>query len=143
MNRDIHYFAFCKVPYNPPYRFCAVVVVRGVSMRTVEDPSQYIEASSSSRPYYITAAWDEESIYAQEVPSFFTVGRGEEFEALTPSRTPGESVSVTYTNVALNSDTSYAIFVRYDIENEDLGGPHEVCLRLNTQCFHHLALTIY
>ena len=65
---------------------------------------------------YITAAWDEEDVYAtptSRVPEVIVVGRGDQYEADVSSRG-----TITYTNVPLRSNTQYTIFTRYDIRND-------------------------
>ena len=90
--------------------------------KVLDDKSQYNDAGAfvnNANPplqYYITAAWDSDSL--NRIPNLFTVGEGDSFTA-TP---PGERDVVDYENVPLRSNTEYSIFVRYDIENEDLGG---------------------
>ena len=61
---------------------------------------------------YITAAWDEHSVYRGLVPTLIVVG-DEVFYTATV-----EGMRVTYRNIALRSDTRYEFFTRYDIENE-------------------------
>ena len=89
---------------------CAVVVVRG---RISDDQrSNYNDA----RPYsneassYITAAWDEEDVYAHRVPSKITVGDGTTYMV--------DVFEVQIYNAPLKSNTEYSIFTRYDIANE-------------------------
>ena len=103
------------------YRFVAVVVVLGSSTLVKEaynDAEFYTETAS----YYIAATWDETAIYSGQVMNPFVVGNGN----IYVTQTPGKSDKISYVNIALISNQDYSIFVRYDIENEDYGGPHEV-----------------
>ena len=61
---------------------------------------------------YITAAWDEDSVYGESVPSRIVVGDGVVYTATVGG------TRVTYRNIALKSDTRYEVFTRYDIGNE-------------------------
>ncbi len=71
---------------------------------------------TSNRPYssnqpetdYITAAWNGSQIQAG-VPSSLNVGDG------TTKVVDG----ITYTNINLDSNTLYAVFVRFDIDADD------------------------
>lgn len=86
------------------------------------DQSGYLStdvfSEDNTSPYYITAAWDEEKIYNDSVPSVFTVGEGREsvYKATPPP--PDMTGKVSYRNVPLKSSTSYSIFVRYDIASD-------------------------
>ena len=60
---------------------------------------------------YITAAWDEDSVYGGLVPSLIVVGDGVVYIATVGG-------TRVYRNIALRSDTRYEFFTRYDIENE-------------------------
>ena len=89
---------------------CAVVVVRG---RISDDQrSNYNDAQSYSdeASSYITAAWDEEDVYAGRVPSRITVGDGTTYMV--------DVLGVQIYNAPLKSNTEYSIFTRYDIANE-------------------------
>ena len=70
---------------------------------------------SSGALEYITAAWDEEDVYATptRVPAMIVVGNGQEYEADVIGRG-----MVTYINVPLKSNTKYTIITRYDINND-------------------------
>ena len=70
--------------------------------------------------YYVTAAWDSDTI--SSVPEEFVVGD----ETTYMAQPPGQANKVNYTNVPLRPNTNYAIFVRYDIKNENLEGPPDV-----------------
>ena len=76
------------------------------------DQSRYIDARSygndSSASYYITAAWDENAIQAEQVPSVFSVGDRKRYKAN----------GVDYVNAQLDSNTRYGLFVRYDIDSD-------------------------
>ena len=77
---------------------------------------------------YVAAAWDEGEINASRVPSVFTVGNSSQdtYTVQVNGR------STTYTNVRLSPDTDYTILVRYDIDNDNIGGTevsfHAVCV---------------
>ena len=103
------------------YRFVAVVVVLG-SSTVVKEAYKDAEFYTESASYYIAAAWDETAIYSGQVMSPFVVGNGNIYVA----QTPGKPDKTSYVNIALKSNQDYSIFVRYDIENEDYGGPQEV-----------------
>jgi hypothetical protein len=89
------------------------VVVVG---RAEEDMNLYNNAQAyfSGAPYYITAAWDEEDVYAGRVPARIVVGDGVVYNMVDTSRGP-----ITYTNVELRSNTQYTIFTRYDLMSDD------------------------
>lgn len=93
-------------------------------MEEVGDQSTYLDVGpySNNNPStaYIAAAWDEDDIYSNRVPAVFTVGKGGE-DVNTVATPPGASGPVTYRNVPLSAATSYSIYVRYDIENENQG----------------------
>lgn len=113
------------------FRFVAVVVVLG---SVVQDQKAYNDAGiyTDTASYYIAAAWDETA--SSQIMNSFVVGNGNIYVA----RTPGSPDKITYTNVALKSNQEYSIFVRYDIENEDLGGPHEVSHGVRTKIPNNL-----
>ena len=108
------------IPHFHACRFVAVIVVP-LPDDTVQPSDQ--EVYTENRPfsptlptqYYVTAAWDADNL--SSIPEVFTVGTGMRYTALPPDR----SGKVTYTNVRLRSNTNYAIFVRYDIENDNIG----------------------
>jgi hypothetical protein len=93
------------------------VVVVG---RAEEDMNIYNNAQAyfSGAPYYITAAWDEEDVYAGRVPAGIVVG-DEIVHIVDTSGGP-----VIYTNVGLRSNTQYTIFTRYDLMSDDSGVSH-------------------
>ena len=89
----------------------AVVVVKN-------PPVDFDQTSyTSTRPYnpiqpetnYITAAWNENDVRAGQVPNSFNVGDG-------MMKIVG---SMTYINANLDSNTDYAVFVRFDIAADD------------------------
>ncbi len=94
-----------------------MVVVIGV---TTAEQSSFNDAVAYSpgAAYYITAAWDEEDVYSNRVPSEIAVGDGSVF---TPDIFGNE---VEYINQPLRSNTRYTIFTLYDIRNE--ANPTEV-----------------
>ena len=78
------------------------------------DPSIYNTAGpySDGDSSYITAAWDEDSVYGGLVPSLVVVGDGVVYTATVGG------TRVMYNNIALSSNTQYTLFTRYDIANE-------------------------
>ena len=104
-----------------PYQLCllflcslyAVVVVRG---QVSPGQTSYSAATSSisGAEYYITAAWDEDTL--DQVPSTYVVGDG--------SRTIANGT--TYNNVGLRSNTRYTIFIRIIIRSDV---PNEVSIK--------------
>ena len=81
----------------------------------MNDKGSYNDATPypTSNHYYIAAAWGEDDIQSNNVPTVFTVGDNTEYEVVV------NGTKTTYSNVPLDSNTEYSIFVRYDIENED------------------------
>ena len=89
-----------------------------VAVVVVEAPaSDSLEIYNGAQPYsegdrfYITAAWGEDDIYANQVPDEIVVGDDREFSA----------DGLDYRNVPLRANTEYAIFTRYDIRNAVAG----------------------
>ena len=108
------------IPHFHACRFVAVIVVP-LPDPTIQllPPENYTEnrpfSSDLPNQYYVTAAWDAANL--SSVPEVFTVGAEDIYIALPPDRNGKE----TYTNARLRSNTNYAIFVRYDIENDNIG----------------------
>ena len=90
------------------------------------------EPYSNGDTSYITAAWGENDVYADGVPSQIVIGTGEVYVATVGSTT------VNYRNVALRSNTQYHFFTRYDIRNElnasEVSPELMYCGIINVQC---------
>ena len=86
--------------------FYAVVVVRSetpaANQAVYNDAGPYTNGAN----YYIAAAWARENI--SRLPESYTAGDGSTTVANT----------VVYRNAKLRSDTTYAIFIRIDIESD-------------------------
>ena len=104
------------------YRLCAVIVILPTSKSPLRNESTYNNVPpympGGSNLVYVAAAWDEGEINASRVPSVFTVGNSSQdtYTVQVYGR------STTYTNVRLSPDTDYTILVRYDIDNDNIGG---------------------
>ena len=98
------------------YSSVQIVVVRDPIS---EDPKSYPNLTSymEGAMAYITAAWNEQQVQSDEVPSTFTIGN--------PSLTGGDP---EYANVALQPNTRYGYFIRYEIENDADAGNVRHCL---------------
>ena len=79
-------------------------IPEGLGLEAYNDASAY----SPNAPYYITAAWDAQTVYGAGVPNVITVGNGAVY------RVGG----MAYANVPLRNGRPYTIFTRYDIEND-------------------------
>ena len=97
--------------YFPLFSLCsfyAVVIVLGsapVEQSTYSDATSY----QAGDTYYITAAWDKETI--DNVPAVFAIGDG----SVTVAN------GITYENVKLKPDSRYSVFVRIDIQSDISG----------------------
>ena len=105
--------------YHTPIRFVAVVVVPLLTDEDdLEQPSEYLENNAyfediPENEHYVTAAWDLDTI--NFVPEQLVVGD----ETIYTAEPPNQGNKVNYTNVPLRPNTNYAIFVRYDIDNDE------------------------
>ena len=86
--------------------FYGVVVVRSetpaANQAVYNDAGPYTNGAN----YYISAAWARENI--SRIPNSYTVGD----DSTTVANT------VVYTNAKLTSDTTYAIFIRIEIQSD-------------------------
>lgn len=99
--------------------FVAVVVVKNPPPVNF-DQSSYnaAQAYDLSQPQtaYITAAWDRKAIENKEVPGSINVGD----QMVTVAN------NVQYPNAMLDSNTNYAVFVRFHIDADDMDQPFYV-----------------
>ena len=106
------------------YSLVAVIVVDEESSPAMPDFNN-AQPYSEGASFYITAAWGEEDIYAEQVPPILMVGDDMVF-----------AVSNTaYRNVPLRSNTRYSIRTRYDIRNEAGGEVSRTPSNSCSQCF--------
>ena len=88
-------------------QFCSAVQIVVVRDPIDTDPEAYPDL----KPYedgamaYITAAWNEQQVQSNEVPSDFTIGDGLLYGG-------------DYVNAPLQPNTQYGYFIRYLIEND-------------------------